>query len=341
MKARIKNTYKVPCNIEKIIPIGDDGLACIGWYRDDIYKKQLVILRDGATHLLKHSFQPLAAIENYSSSRLSKLEENGCALIKTEEGFALMNAERIDFFNDNGFKKSCAITEEPYIQKYDRSGSRLIAAPIRGCHVEDDKYLILLPNHAAGNASAPRHVGGGYMVRYLHIGQHPLRLVSPRKLLHPKFQYENSEWRIKSDEQSPQVFEGEEIIHSLVICDAIDLGGKIYFHTIGRFTPGYMGHTYSRFCSFNDDGSYDILKNFPQGFAKFSADKKYLIQKNYRKPKDLLFLDLDNGSESELHITPKKVLASVDKQFRLFDCYKNNLWLVCGESVTQLDISMT
>lgn len=340
MKARIIHKYDIPYNSEKIIPLDDGGLACVGFNPKELDKKKLIILRDGNIEVINHQIRArrLRDKTRFEEHTSVEVDEGDCALVKSPGGFVLMNAAEMFFFDNAGSILSRAGTRHPLTQIDPYSRSYYVAAPVRGVFLDRDRYLMLLPNYAAMSGASAGHVGGGLLLKYLNVKSRKLKILGSMNQRNYSFEYEKKDFRIKYDETNPRFFRGEEMIHPLIICDAIEVDGKIHFHTIGNYSYGYASLTYSRYCRFKENDDYEILRELKKGFAKFSSDKKYLINRHFSIPKNLSFLNLQNDTVSELHITPKKVLGGVDKHFRLFDSYDDHLWLACGTRVTQLQM---
>lgn len=130
-------------------------------------------------------------------------------------------------------------------------------------------------------------------------------------------------------------------IHPAYKCCILDIGlnnGDTLFHSVGGRFNRWSGikHSVLGFCNWQGEIAF-IEEKLPIGLPRFSSDGEYLILKSVQNPPMLHFYSLNRREVFTLKLTPKKIMAGVDKWSVKYDLYGNTLWLCdSGGAFTRL-----
>ncbi|WP_139302598.1 hypothetical protein [Thalassotalea sp. PP2-459] len=119
-------------------------------------------------------------------------------------------------------------------------------------------------------------------------------------------------------------------------CSVAYVNNTILFHRCEYFKM-HMDNPSDRseLCSLIN-GNENIISEVSKGVSQFSTDCAHLLVKTHSAPFKLEFYSITGEKESEIALTPKKVIGDLNKRYlSIFDKFNDRLWMARDTEVTE------
>ena len=223
------------------------------------------------------------------------------ALFKTEAGFGCVFSHAVVEYSFSCGK----FKEYPFKQAFPKDSCQRETGPLgTAFKIEENQFLVTLEDYFYKSK-------GSLFTRVDIHNRHAC--------------YDRFVFSMKKSEFSPKLE-----------CSAAYINNKILFHrceylTMHRDTPSDS----SEYCEMRN-GKVEVICNTSKGVGRFSTDCSHLIVKTHTKPFKLEFYSLTGEKQTEIALTPKRVIGDIDKKYlSIFDKSGDRLWMARDAQVTE------